>query len=108
MRINTCQDGIRFSAIIQPRSSKNEVTGIYKDAIKIRLTSPPINGAANNSCLPFLSKFLEVSPSEISIARGHSSKSKIIKVVGLSEKQFLKNFKNQKPFKINNFYDQNH
>ena len=39
MRINTCQDGIRFSAIIQPRSSKNEVTGIYKDAIKVRLTS---------------------------------------------------------------------
>ena len=108
MRINTCQDGIRFSAIIQPRSSKNEVTGIYKDAIKIRLTSSPVDGAANKSCLRFFSKWLAVAPSEISITRGHNRKNKIIKVVGLSEKQFLKNFKNQKPFKINNSYDQNH
>ena len=89
MRINTCQDGIRFSAIIQPRSSKNEVTGIYKDAIKICLTSPPVDGAANKSCLRFFSKWLEEAPLEISITRGHSSKNKIIKVVDLSEKQFL-------------------
>ena len=93
MRINTCQDGIRFSAIIQPRSSKNEVTGIYKDAIKIRLTSPPVDGAANKSCLRFFSKWLDVAPSEISITRGHSSKNKIIKVVGLLEKQFLETLK---------------
>tara|TARA_B100000686_G_C16410573_1_gene772004 strand:- start:17 stop:316 length:300 start_codon:yes stop_codon:yes gene_type:complete len=89
MRVNTYQDGIRFSAIIQPRSSKNEVTGIYKGAIKIRLTSPPVDGAANKSCLHFFSKWLDVAPSKISITRGHSSKNKTIKVVGLSEKQFL-------------------
>ena len=89
MRINTCQDGIRFSAIIQPRSSKNEVTGIYKDAIKIHITSPPVDGASNKSCLRFFSKWLEVALGEISITRGHSRKNKIIKVVGLSEKQFL-------------------
>ena len=89
MRINTYPDGILFSVIIQPRSSKNEVTGIYKDAIKIRLTSPPVDGAANKSCLRFFSKWLEVASSEISITRGHSSKNKIIKIVGLSEKQSL-------------------
>ena len=89
MRINTCQDGIRFSAIIQPRPSKNEVTGVYKDAIKTSLTSTPVDGAAKKSCLRFFSKWLEVAPSKISITRGHSNKNKIIKVVGLSEKQFL-------------------
>ena len=89
MWINSCENGIRLSAIIQPRSSKNEVTGIYKDAIKIRLTSPPVDGTANKSCLRFFSKWLEVAPSEVSIKRGHSSKNKIIKVMGLSKKQFL-------------------
>ena len=107
MRINTCQDGIRFSAIIQPRSSKNEVTGIYKDAIKIRLTSPPVDGAANKSCLRFFSKWLEVAPSKVSITSGHSGKNKVIKVMGLSKKAVPRNFKNQKPFEINNSYDQN-
>ena len=89
MLTNTYQNGICFSAILQPRSSKNEVTGIYKDARKIRLTSPPVDGAANKSCLRFISKWLEIAPSEISIIRGHSSKNKIIKVMGLSKKQFL-------------------
>ena len=89
MRINTCENGIRFSATIQPQSSKNEVTGIYNDAIKICLTSPPVDGAANKACLRFFSKWLGMSPSKICIARGHNSKNKIIKVTGLSEKQFL-------------------
>ena len=61
MRINTCQDGIYFSTIIQSRLSKNEVTGIYKDAIKIRLTALPVHGAANKSSLSFFSKWLEVA-----------------------------------------------
>ena len=89
MGINICQDGIRFSAIIQPRSSKNKVTGIYKDAIKIRLASPPVDGIANKSFLRFFSKWLAVAPSEISITSGQNNKNKIIKVVGLSENQFL-------------------
>ena len=89
MRINSCEKGIRFSAIIQPRSSKNEVTGIYNNALKIRLTSPPVDGAANKACARLLSKWLEVSSSEINIVRGQSSKNKIIDVAGLSEKQFL-------------------
>ena len=46
MWINSCENGIRLSAIIQPRSSKNEVTGIYNNALKIRLTSPPVDGAS--------------------------------------------------------------
>jgi hypothetical protein len=41
MQIKPCDNGIRFSATIQPRPYKNEVTGVYKDALKIRLTSPP-------------------------------------------------------------------
>ena len=53
MQINTCQGAIRFSAIIQTRSSKNEATGIYKDAKKIHLTFPCIDGSAKKPCLRF-------------------------------------------------------
>ena len=88
MWINSYENGIRLSAIIQPRSSKNEVTGIYNNALKIRLTSPPVDGAANKACIRFFSKLLEVSPSEITIVQGFSSRNKTIEVIGLTEKQF--------------------
>jgi uncharacterized protein len=88
MQIKPCDSGIRFSAIIQPRSSKNEVTGVYKDALKIHLTSPPVDGKANKACLQFFAKWLGISSSKISIVQGISSKSKTIEVVGLTEKQF--------------------
>ena len=88
MWINSCKNGIRFSAIIQPRSSKNEVTGIFHNALKIRLTAPPVDGAANKACIRFFSKLLGVSPSEISIIQGFSSRNKTIKIIGLTEKQF--------------------
>ena len=88
MWINSCKKGIRLSAIIQPRSSKNEVTGIYNNALKIRLTSPPVDGAANKACIRFFSKLLGVGPSEISIVQGFSSRNKTIEVIGLTEKKF--------------------
>ena len=88
MWINSCKNGIRLSAIIQPRSSKNEVTGIYNNALKIRLTSLPVDGAANKACIPYFSKLLGVSPSEISIVQGFSSRNKTIEVIGLTEKKF--------------------
>jgi len=88
MQIKPCDNGIRFSAIIQPRSSKNEVIGIYNDALKIRLTSPPVDGEANKTCMRFFAKWLGVSPSKVSIVQGFSSKNKTIEVADLTEKQF--------------------
>ena len=88
MLIKPCDNKIRFSAIIQPRSSKNEVTGVYNDALKIRLTSPPVDNKANKACMSFFAKWLGISPSKISIVQGLSSKNKIIEVDGLTEKQF--------------------
>jgi uncharacterized protein len=88
MQIKPCDNGIRFSAIIQPRSSKNEVTGVYKDALKIRLTSSPVDGKANKAFLQFFAKWLGISPPKIRIFQGLSNKSKTIKVADLTKKQF--------------------
>ena len=88
MWINPCKNGIRLSAIIQPRSSNNKVTGVYNNALKIHLTSPPVDGAANKACIRFFSKILGISPSEISIVQGFNSRNKTIEVIGLTEKQF--------------------
>jgi uncharacterized protein (TIGR00251 family) len=89
IKINPCENGIRFSAIIQPRSSKSEVSGLYNSCLKIRLTSPPVDGAANKTCVKFLARWLGVSPSKVRIVSGLSSKNKIIEIDNMNEAVFL-------------------
>ena len=95
MRIKPCKNGIRFSVLIQPRASKNEVTGIQNDALKIRISAPPVEDLANKLCIRFFAKWLDVSPSEVNIIQGLNSKNKIIEVMSLTEEQFLQILKNR-------------
>ena len=88
LRINPYKSGIRFSAIIQPRSTQNEVLGIHNNSLKIRLTSPPVDGAANKNCVKFLAKFLGLSPSKIHIVAGLNNKNKTIEIVDIDESAF--------------------
>jgi len=95
MRIKLCENGVRFSALIQARSAKNELNGIHNDALKIRLTAPSVDGVANKSCIRFFAKWLAVSPSEVSIFQELSSKNKTIEVTGITEKEFRHILKNK-------------
>jgi uncharacterized protein (TIGR00251 family) len=65
---------------VQPRSSRNQVAGLYQNALKIRLTAPPVDNAANKACLKFLARELGIAKSRLSIAAGASSRNKTILV----------------------------
>ena len=67
----------------QPRSSKNEITGVHDDAIKIKITSPPVDGAANSLLIQFLSKKLGIPKSRISLVSGGRSRNKVINIEGI-------------------------
>jgi len=69
-------DGLVFSIHIQPRASTNRVVGAYGDALKIRLTAPPVDGAANKMCIRFLAKILGVKRSQLEILSGHTGRHK--------------------------------
>jgi uncharacterized protein len=69
-------EGILINIFVQPRSAQNTIVGSYKDALKIKLTAPPVEGAANQSCVDLLSKCLKLPKSNIEIKFGHSGKSK--------------------------------
>ena len=71
-------EGMTVTVFVQPRSSKNSIVGLHGDALKIRLTAPPVEGAANKMCIEFLAKQLGVSKSSLSIISGHSSRTKRI------------------------------
>lgn len=68
--------GIIFKVFVQPRSSKNMIVGLHDDALKIKLTAPPVDNAANKMTIKFLAKSLGVSNSLIEIIAGHTSRTK--------------------------------
>jgi len=74
-----------LSVRIQPRSSKNGVTWMEDGSLKIRLTAPPVDGAANEALVKFLSELLSVSKSQVEIVSGHTSREKRVKINGVSE-----------------------
>jgi len=69
---------------LQPRASKNEIAGIHGESIKLRLTSPPVDGAANSHAIEFFAKKLGVQKSKITIVSGEKSRHKTLKVAGIS------------------------
>jgi len=78
LSLNEHPEGIVFKIFVQPRSSKNTITGIHGDALKIKLTAPPVDNAANKMCVQFLAKCLGVSKSSLEIMSGHAGRNKQI------------------------------
>jgi len=67
---------------LQPKSSKNEIVGPYRNGIKIKVTAPAVEGKANEALIRFLTKELEIPVSSIEIVRGHHSREKTLRVSG--------------------------
>ncbi len=86
------QDRVFFKVRVQPRASKNQIAGLYEDAIKLRITAPPVDGEANEACRVYLAELLKVPRSRVEIVSGHTGRNKTIKVVGVSAERLLKVF----------------
>jgi uncharacterized protein (TIGR00251 family) len=76
--------GATFAVRVQPRARKNAITGELGGALKLALTVPPVEGKANQACIEFFAKLLKVPRSSVSIASGQGSRSKVIRVAGIS------------------------
>jgi uncharacterized protein (TIGR00251 family) len=63
-------------AYVQPRAAKSEFAGAFRERLKIRIASPPVEGEANRECIEFLAKKLDVSKSEIRLLKGEKSREK--------------------------------
>ena len=75
--------GVSFQVRVHPRAKKNAITGELGDALKISLTTPPIEGRANEACIEFFAKLLKVPQSSVTIASGQTSRNKVIRVGGV-------------------------
>jgi len=65
-----------FNVFLQPGASKNLLVGLHDNAIKISLTSPPIDGEANKQLIQFLAKLFRVKKANVSIVSGEHNRKK--------------------------------
>lgn len=94
-KITDAEGGAAFGVRVVPRASKNEISGRHRDAVKIRLTAPPVEGVANQALIDFLAERLDVSKTQIEILSGHASRDKIVCVVGMTPQEVEERLESQ-------------
>ena len=75
---------MRFDVRVQPRASCSEIVGEYNGAIKVRLSAPPVDGAANDALVNLLASELSVARRNVTIVGGASSRNKTVNVAGVN------------------------
>jgi len=81
--IHESAGAITFAIRVHPRAKKTAITGELGDALKLAITAPPVEGKANEACIEFFAKLLKVPRSSVTIAAGHSSRNKLVRVTGI-------------------------
>ena len=73
-----------------PRASRDEICGLHGDALKIKVTAPPVEGKANMALQRFIAEKLHLASSQVEIMAGKRSREKILKVSGISRAEVEK------------------
>ncbi len=81
--IRTHEDGVLLSLKVQPRAAKNEIAGPLGDELRIKVTAPPVEAAANEALVRFLAETLDCPRGSVQLVRGHTSRHKQVFIRGL-------------------------
>ena len=82
--IQATDSGVVLRVRVQPRARTERLEGVHGDQLRIRLTAPPVEGAANAACLAFLAKLLGIRRAQLRIQAGAKSRDKLVHISGLS------------------------
>jgi len=83
MTIRAVSDGVEIAVRVQARASRSEIVGVHDDALKVRVKAAPVEGAANDELTKLLAKRLKVARSSVEVVRGHTARSKRVRVTGI-------------------------
>jgi uncharacterized protein (TIGR00251 family) len=84
MIIEERKEGVVLNILVQPKSSRTEITGTMADHLKIKLTSPPTDNRANDELREFLSKNIGLPKRDILIIQGKNARRKRVLLLGVS------------------------
>ena len=77
-------EGVYLAIKVQPRASKTALGEVLGGELKLKVTAPPVDSAANEAVVAFLAEILGCSRGAVRIVRGHASRHKQVLVSGLS------------------------
>lgn len=78
------RDGtVRLTVRVSPRASRDSIAGVHDGALKVSLTAPPVEGAANAALVALLAKALGVPKRAVRIAGGETSRVKRVEIDGV-------------------------
>ena len=83
LRVTETPEGVVFGVHVQPRASRLEICGAKDGELKLRLTSPPVEDAANKQCVELIAKSLGIAKSRVVIKAGAKSRHKVVSVSGV-------------------------
>jgi len=77
-------DGCTLAVRVHPGARKNDVAGLHAGAVKISLTTPPVDGRANEALIEFIAELLRIPRARIAILTGATSRMKVLRITGKS------------------------
>lgn len=81
--LTAARGGIVFAVRVVPRAGRTAVAGTRGDALLVRLAAAPVDGAANDALIAFLSTIFDRPKRDITVVSGHTSRDKRIAISGL-------------------------
>lgn len=80
-------EGVVLELQVLPRSSRNQIIGLQGSALKVKLSSPPVDGAANKCCCLYLAKLFGVARGRVELVAGDKARRKRVLLHGLDLRQ---------------------
>ncbi len=90
LQIRETDSGIELLVRVQPRARRSSLAGIHDRALKIKVSAPPVDQAANRALVEFLASMLEIPRSRVGIVAGELSRIKTLRISGISKQEFLR------------------
>jgi uncharacterized protein (TIGR00251 family) len=85
--VRETEGGVLLALKVQPRAALNEISGVLGGELKIKVTAPPVDSAANGALIKFLAEKLNCGRNRVEIVRGNTSRHKTVKIHGFTVKE---------------------
>ena len=84
MCLNEYEGGVVVEVVLQPRASRNELAGEQGGRLKIKVTSPPVEGKANRKLCEFLADLMGIGKQRVQVIAGQAARIKRVKISDVS------------------------
>jgi hypothetical protein len=91
-RIRQTDSGLEVALHVQPRARRDEIVGVHNGALKLKVSAPPVDDAANRAVIEFFAALLDVPKTRLQIVAGLKSREKVLRIESVSISDFCRHF----------------